>query len=171
MLAGWCFWTLPRGHPSNILAQCNESYAEDNIIPILPTKEDDKQRLVARGAKLGEQGLTHSLKKLPGSKKRKKNATEGTADASNGTKETSASHSRSNTSTPVPKDPGNGIKNAATASLTARVLNEENEKKKRRKMMGLNDNIDSLYTKENKDGKKSGDFMTRGYTIPAAARR
>lgn len=117
-----------------------------------------------RGAKLAEQGLTHSLKKVPGSKKRKKNGAENSTDATNDTKE------RSNTSTPVPKDPGNGIKNAATASLTARVLNEENEKKKRRKMMGLNDNIDGLFTKEQKDGK-SGDFMTRGYSIPASARR
>lgn len=140
-------------------------------MPILPTKEDDKQRLIARGTKLAEQGLTHSLKKVPGSKKRKKHTTESTADASNDAKEASAPQNRSNTSTPQPRDSGNGIKNASTASLTARVLNEENEKKKRRKMMGLNDNIDGLYTKENKDGKKSGDFMTRGYTIPAAARR
>lgn len=108
---------------------------------------------------------------MPGSKKRKKHTAENTGDASNGTNEASAPQNRGNTSGPVPKDSGNGIKNAATASLTARVLNEENEKKKRRKMMGLNDNIDSLYTKENKNGKKSGDFMTRGYTIPAAARR
>lgn len=126
---------------------------------------------MSRGAKLMEQGLTHSLKKAPGLKKRKKNAIESSTDATNDTKKTSTSHSRSNTSTPVPKDSGNGIKNAATASLTARVLGEENEKNKRRKMMGLNDNIDSLFTKESKDGKKSGDFMTRGYSIPASARR
>lgn len=56
--------------------------------------------------------------------------------------------------------------------LTARVLEEEKEKKKRRKVMGGNDNIDSLFTKEKKEGgAKSADFMTRGYTIPAAARR
>lgn len=123
-----------------------------------------------RGAKLAEQGLTHSLKKAPGSKKRKKHAVESTETA-NGTEESSASHSRNNASASASKDSGNGIKNAATASLTARVLDEENEKKKRRKMMGLSDNIDSLFTKENKDGKKSGDFMTRGYSIPTAARR
>lgn len=92
-------------------------------------------------------------------------------ETANGTKESSASYSRNNASDSASKDSGNGIKNAATASLTARVLNEENEKKKRRKMVGLSENLDSLFTKENKDGKKSGDFMTRGYSIPTAARR
>lgn len=160
------------------MSQCNESYAEENIIPILPTKEDDKQRLVVRSQKLAEQGLTHSLKKAPGSKKRKKHAaTEISTDAPSGSTEkadpasapnpNSESKSRSNTGTPTP---GNGIKNASTASLAARVLEEENEKKKRRKMMGRNHNIDSLFTKK-EDGKKSADFMTRGFSIPTAARR
>lgn len=153
--------------------QCNESYAEENIIPILTTKEEDKKRLIARGHKLAEQALTHSLKKAPGSKKRKKHATaegtDATADvAEDASKQTSDVKSRSNTSTPVPNGAsGNGIKNAATSSLTARVLAEENEKKKRRKG---NENIDSLFSK--KDGtSKNGDFMTRGFSIPAAARR
>ncbi|KAJ5577884.1 uncharacterized protein N7459_006848 [Penicillium hispanicum] len=153
--------------------QCNESYTEDNIIPILPTKEDDKKRLIERGAKLAEQSLTHSLKKAPGSKKRKKHAiAESSADGPNGTTEASEPKSRSNTSTPTPAASGNGIKNAATANLTARVLVEQEEKKKRRKMMGMNENLDSLFTKEKKDGSgKGGDFMTRGYSIPASARR
>ncbi|KAJ5313932.1 uncharacterized protein N7443_000816 [Penicillium atrosanguineum] len=135
--------------------QCNEPYTEDNIISILPTKAEDKERLMARGAKLAEQGLTHSLKKAPGSKKRKKHA----ADGDEAKKSTPASVN------------GNGIKNAATASLTARVLSEEKEKNKKRKMMGLSDNLDSLFTKDSKDGKKSGDFMTRGFSIPSSARR
>ncbi|KAJ5127391.1 hypothetical protein N7448_008170 [Penicillium atrosanguineum] len=135
--------------------QCNEPYTEDNIISILPTKVEDKERLMARGAKLAEQGLTHSLKKAPGSKKRKKHA----ADGDEAKKSTPASVN------------GNGIKNAATASLTARVLSEEKEKNKKRKMMGLSDNLDSLFTKDSKDGKKSGDFMTRGFSIPSSARR
>lgn len=123
---------------------------------------------MARGHKLAEQGLTHSLKKAPGSKKRKKHAAaETAADAPSGTTEAS----RSSTSNATPNASGNGIKNASTATLTARVLQEQDEKKKRRKMMG-NDNLDSLFSKEQKDGaKKSGDFMTRGYSIPAAARR
>ncbi|KAI9924121.1 hypothetical protein AWENTII_008413 [Aspergillus wentii] len=161
--------------------QCNESYTEENIIPILPPKDDDKHRLIARGQKLAEHGLTHSLKKAPGSKKRKKNATNGdsasveTEPAKEESKQASfvsktTASSRSATSTPTPNAPSNGIKNAATAMLTARVLEEENEKKKRRKMGG-NDNINSLYTKNSKDTKSSGDFMTRGFSIPSGAKR
>lgn len=83
----------------------------------------------------------------------------------------SGASSRSNTSTPTP-GASNGIKNAATAMLTARVLEEENERKRRRKMMGANDNLDSIFTKDSRDGKSKGnDFMTRGYTIPAAEAR
>lgn len=38
--------------------------------------------------------------------------------------------------------------------------------------MGGNENINSLFTKESKDGKKGGnDFMTRGFSIPAGAKR
>ncbi|CAI7611111.1 unnamed protein product [Penicillium pancosmium] len=156
--------------------QCNESYAEENIISILPTKEEDKQRLIARAQKLAEQGLTHSLKKAPGSKKRKKHATtEAATDAPSASTEKADSasapkpKSQSNGGTPTPTSSGNGIKNASTASLAARVLDEENEKKKRRKMMGRNENLDSLFTKKD-DGKKSADFMTRGFSIPAAPR-
>lgn len=131
--------------------------------------------MIARGHKLAEQGLTHSLKKAPGSKKRKKNAAvENTADAPSSTVETAssvpASNSRSNTSTPTPGASGNRIKNASTATLTSRVLQEQEEKKKRRKLAG-NDNLDSLFSKEKDGAKKSGDFMTRGFSIPTAARR
>ncbi|KAJ5082100.1 hypothetical protein N7532_011143 [Penicillium argentinense] len=159
--------------------QCNEPYTQDNIISILPTKEEEKQRLLTRAQKLAEQSLTHSLKKAPGSKKRKKHAAETSTEAPCGTTEkpdtvvpkpASGSNSRSNTGTLNPATSGNGIKNASTASLAARVLEEENEKNKRRKMMGRNENIDSLFTKK-EDGKKTGDFMTRGFSIPAAGRR
>ncbi|KAF9886020.1 hypothetical protein FE257_012076 [Aspergillus nanangensis] len=158
--------------------QCNEPYTDDNVIPILPTKDTDKQELVARAQRLAEQGLTHSLKKAPGSKKRKKHANgdalsaaaEGDAAVASASKEKLPS-SRSNTSTPVPSA-SNGIKNAATAMLTARILEEENEKKKRRKVMGLNGNLDSLFTKESKDGKfKNADFMTRGFSLPTPTRK
>ncbi|PWY67706.1 DUF602 domain protein [Aspergillus eucalypticola CBS 122712] len=156
--------------------QCDEPYTADNVIPILPTKETDKQQLIERGHKLAEQGLTHSLKKAPGSKKRKKNAANGDAtdagkESKPAEKSSSATASRSNTSTPTPGG-SSGIKNAATALLTQRVLEEENEKKKRRKMLGTSDNISSLFTKESKDAHaKNTDFMTRGFSLPAAARK
>lgn len=149
--------------------QCNEPYTEDNVIPILPTKEAEKERLIARAQKLAEQGLTHSLKKAPGSKKRKKQADSAAETSTSQTTTTQSSSSQTTTSSA-------GIKNAATAMLTARVLEEENEKKKRLKMMGgRNENLQSLFHNNNdtanKEKAKNGDFMTRGYTIPAGARR
>ncbi|KAF5862147.1 hypothetical protein ETB97_012132 [Aspergillus alliaceus] len=152
--------------------QCNEGYTEENVIPILPARDADKELLMARAQKLAEQGLTHSLKKASGSKKRKKQANGDSAETESGSKskENGAAASRSNTSTPTPSA-SNGIKHAATAMLTARVLEEENEKKKRRKMIGLNENLNSLFTKKDKDGKTNADFMTRGFTLPANSRK
>lgn len=38
--------------------------------------------------------------------------------------------------------------------------------------MGGNENINSLFSKNSKDSKKGGgDFMTRGFSIPAGAKR
>jgi Rtf2 RING-finger len=165
--------------------ECNEPYARENVIPILPMAKEDVAKLAARATKLKEAGLTHSLKKAPGSKKRKKNAdgdsaaTEGKLSETNGkttmeglsekTKARLAENgsgtpqSRSGTSTPV----SSGIKNAATASLTAKVLDEQEERNKRRKM-GLNDNLKSLFSNTGYSAQthKGGDFMTRGYSLP-----
>ena len=62
------------------------------------------------------------------------------------------------------------IHNADTASLTARVLTEEQEKNKRRKV-AKNDNLKSLFSSKNGMDEKHVDFMTRGYSIPAGAKR
>jgi hypothetical protein len=163
--------------------ECNEAYTSENIIPILPLAKEDIERLAARAAKLKEAGLTHSLKKAPGGKKRKKHAeadtapAEAKATAANGAPEglsekvksrlvengATTPQSRSGTSTPVPS----GIKNAATASLTSRVLEEQEQRNKRRKL-GLNDNLKSLFssTGYNAQEQKGGDFMTRGFSLP-----
>jgi hypothetical protein len=163
--------------------ECNEGYTSENIIPILPLAKEDTAKLAARAARLKETGLTHSLKKAPGGKKRKKHAEAdpapaeektptlpGTADglaekvkirlSENGA---ATPKSRSGTSTPT----ASGIKNAATASLTSRVLEEQEERNKRRKL-GLNDNLKSLFssTGYNAQEQKGGDFMTRGFSLP-----
>ncbi|KZF22873.1 DUF602-domain-containing protein [Xylona heveae TC161] len=159
--------------------ECNEPCAPENIIPILPTSAAEIEKLAARANKLKEQGLTHSLKKALGSsKKRKKNgetsvaAETGASSSSNGEKD-AKSKTATKAATPQPTSgtatPSNGIKNAATASLTAKVLEEEAERNKRRKY-GTNDNIKSLFSSGNGAGK-DGDFMTRGFSIPAGAKR
>lgn len=128
--------------------------------------------------KLTERGLAHSLKKAPGSKKRKKNATDSlapeVAGPVNGAKSKSSpalnSGSTSRTSTPVPTVAA-GIKNAATAMLTTRVIEEQNDRQKRRKQMAGNETLQSLFTSSSKHQAKDGDFMTRGFTMPTGARR
>ncbi|TAQ90527.1 hypothetical protein B7494_g1148 [Chlorociboria aeruginascens] len=163
--------------------ECNEAYTSENIIPILPLAKEDIAKLAARMARLRESGLTHSLKKAPGSKKRKKHAeTEPTSTDEKSTStndgsipetisqkiksrlvESTASPSRTATSTSIPS----GIKNAATASLTAKVLDEQEERNKRRKL-GLNDNLKSLFSNSGYSAQtqKGGDFMTRGFSLP-----
>jgi len=47
---------------------CGQTYAENDVIPIVPTKEEDIARMQLRIKSLRERGLTHSLKE---SKKRK----------------------------------------------------------------------------------------------------
>jgi hypothetical protein len=148
--------------------QCNEPYAENDVIPILPTLPTDIARLNLRVKTLREKGLTHSLKKAPGSKKRKKGIDKETNGEANGAKgsdedkrklsdEDKAKRAQSAT---------NGIKNASTASLTQKVMKEQEERNKRRKM-AENDNVKSLFNKsDNKpDLKKSADYMTRGFSI------
>jgi hypothetical protein len=173
-----------------VCLQCNEPYKTEDIISILPVAKEEIARLAARISKLKEAGLTHSLKKAPGGKKKKKhgaaesnsatntiptkteaapvqaeNLKRRLADVENIAEEKSVSQSRSGTSTPA-----GGIKNAATASLTAKVLIEQEESNKRRKM-GLNSNLKSLFSSSGYDGskQKGGDFMTRGYSLPKRA--
>ena len=141
------------------------------MITILPTLSADKERLVARAQHLNGQGLTHSLKKASDSgkntKKRKKNNSTKVKDLDNVGDplmiETSKPASNS-------KVFSVGIRNAGTASLTAKVLAEEEERNKRRKT-GTNNNLKSLFSSGNGFAEKSKDFMTRGYSIPADAKR
>lgn len=160
----------------NTCVVCNEPHTEENIIPILPLTKEGIDKLTARAAKLKAAGLTHSLKAAPGTKKRKKDkgtTAGGGAEAktSNGVhsdKEKDKSKVGENgADVAKPVASSAGIKNAATASLTAKVLDEQEQRNKRRKL-AMNENLKSLFTSEtNKTPQKGSDFMTRGYTIPA----
>ncbi|KAL5388381.1 hypothetical protein DPSP01_002956 [Paraphaeosphaeria sporulosa] len=147
-----------------ICVQCNEAYAENDVIPILPTVPADIARLTLRARTLKEKGLTHALKKAPGSKKRKKTADASSADAKASTSE----EDKKSAAKPEKKErqADNGIKNASTAYLTKRVLEEQEERNKRRKL-GQNDNVKSLFSKGNQkaDLANSKDYMTRGFSI------
>jgi len=156
------------------VAQCDEPFTPENVISILSTAQNDIDRLAARAQNLKEQGLTHSLKKASSSgKKRKKNTDTSTAGVltsavdHNGAEKGPVSQIQHLSNGTVVSN--GGIKNAATASLTAKVLEEEKEKHKRRKLGG-NDNFKSLFSSDH-GIHKDGDFMTRGFSIPAGAKR
>ncbi|OBT62368.1 hypothetical protein VE03_08448 [Pseudogymnoascus sp. 23342-1-I1] len=163
--------------------QCNEPYVSENIITILPTTKEDIARLDERIKRLRDAGLAHSLKKAPGSKKRKKHAETETKQTIERPSEGSGIKSKNDVKSKIPvgipddvssilqlKDGPSAsagrIKNAATASLTAKVLDEQAERNKRRKL-GLNDNLKSLFSNTGSgELKGAGDFMTRGYSLP-----
>ncbi|KAK6428887.1 Replication termination factor 2, partial [Oleoguttula sp. CCFEE 5521] len=147
---------------------CDGEYAAEDVIPILSTGEADVTRLVSRRQALKDKGVTHSLKKAPGgekSKKRKKREASpekpsqaaitksGDPDVDNKASGNSARAERAEHSR---------INNAATATLTAKVMQEQEVAKKRRLD---NKNVASLFS--NRDGEahhgQSADFMTRGF--------
>lgn len=144
--------------PGDACLQCSEPYTKENIVPLLPTAQADKDRLSERLEKLKATGLAHSLKKASkegkGNKKRKQAGPkqEGETDAVAPTDVAS-------------KYAEGGIKNKDTAALTEKVLKEQEARNKRRKMVG-NENVESLFTKGEGMDVKRVDFMTRGFSVP-----
>ena len=117
---------------------------------------------------LKEQGLTHALKKAPGSsKKRKKIGNDSTIPGSNGVESEKITGNSIRTTNGTGTQ---GIKNASTASLTAKVLAEVEAKTKKRRLDG-NLSSQSLSDAKRPKEKVGDDFMTRGFSIPAGARR
>ncbi|KAF2863797.1 DUF602-domain-containing protein [Piedraia hortae CBS 480.64] len=121
--------------------QCGETYAPNDVIPILSTAEEDIARLQLRIKTLSEKGLTHSLKKASslGKKKRKQK------EAETG-KEKQAP----------------GIKHAATATIAAKVVKEQAEMKKRKME---DETFKSLFSSNSNGKRQKNDFMTRGYSV------
>ena len=164
--------------------RCSKPYESENVVNILPITPSEVERSQARILRLQEQGLSHSLKKAPDKpKKRKKDKTAAAAAAtaaelSNNPVPTTTNTISDSASTPPPQPTNkssqpstNGIKNIDTASLTARVIAEQDLRNKRRKLDD-NENVKSLFSSGTKSGPIQGaDFMTRGYSIPAGARR
>ena len=155
---------------------CETEYVSNDIIPILPTTEMDIARLSLRMKTLQENGLTHSLKKASGSKKRKKRdeAAEPAINGINGVAGSDVKVSTPRSATPVNGVNGkaevSAIKDSSTASLTAKVI-QEREVAKKRKVE--NDNVRALFSSkdQSKPQGQSGDFMTRGFSIPNGAKR
>ncbi|KAK1767878.1 Rtf2 RING-finger-domain-containing protein [Phialemonium atrogriseum] len=113
--------------------ECSESFESDNVIDILPTEQSDMERLSKRMDGLVASGLTHSLRKdkSQGKKKRK---------ADDAKQEGRKSEKRKNGEGLAKPSKGaidsrvSGINNPMTASLTAKVLAEQDAANKRRKL-------------------------------------
>lgn len=117
----------------HVCPECSETFEEQDVIPILPTDEVEVARLQKRMEDLRNKGLTHSRKQDKSAKKDKKRKArdaETGRDGKEGQKKTSKS-SNTDASSRVS---GSNINNPMTASLTARVLAEQEERNKRRKL-------------------------------------
>ena len=147
--------------------QCNETFDVDNVVGILPTT--DLFRAHTRKEALKANGLTHSLEKVPVKKRKGRYVADNGADlpSTEGASKGDAAKAQ-NGKRPAPAATPT-INNAGTASLTARVLAEENAKAKRRKL-DPNDNLKTLFSSGSSKLAKNADFMTRGFDIPAGAK-
>ncbi|KAL6820532.1 DUF602 domain-containing protein [Trichoderma camerunense] len=114
--------------------ECGEAFTQENVIAILPTAEKDLDRLQKRIEDLQATGLTHTLKKGKSEKKKKRKAgdaeEEGDAEKKEDkAKKNDASRAKKETDSRI-----KGINNSMAATLTARVLAEQDERNKRRKL-------------------------------------
>lgn len=109
--------------------ECGGEFSEDNIVTILATTETDVERLEKRMEKLKGQGLTHTLKKDKSEKKKKRKGDD--------LKEEEAKATGKENGKPGKKEDSRitGINNSFAASLTAKVLAEQDERNKRRKLV------------------------------------
>ncbi|KAL2264480.1 hypothetical protein VTK26DRAFT_45 [Humicola hyalothermophila] len=118
-----------------ICPECSEPFKARDVIPILPTEQADLDILAARVEALRSSGLTHSLKKDKGSGKKKRKVEEANGDKSNlELPRRDPDLAAKGSSKPDISSRVSGINNAMTASLTAKVLAEQEERNKRRKL-------------------------------------
>ncbi|KAL7268173.1 Replication termination factor 2 [Rhizina undulata] len=137
--------------------QCNASYEISNVITINSVDPEELKKLQDRIKDLAEKCLTHALKKSSDKVKKRKKDIKKTDLA---TAESSSYLEKKK------KDESSGLKNAATANLTRKVLEDEKLRNKRRRIE-MNDNVKGLFTTGKAEPGKNKDFMSRGYTIPA----
>lgn len=135
---------------------CDVEYASNDIIPINSLVDTDIARLSLRAKTLQEKGLAHSLKKASGGGKKRKKRDEQAVDGDETTAKVKAS-------APAKEDSNGKINNSSTASLTAKVM-AQTEQSKKRKMD--NENVKSLFSNRDQTAAlgNSAGFMTRGFS-------
>ncbi|KAI0880027.1 DUF602-domain-containing protein [Annulohypoxylon maeteangense] len=115
--------------------ECSATFQERDIIPILSTDEAELERLAKRADELKTLGLAHNLKKEKGASKKKRKAIEGKEMGTGGELETGKDGNKMRKGKEDRKDISSRINNPMTASLTAKVLAEQEEMSKRRKVI------------------------------------
>lgn len=115
--------------------ECSAPFEERDVIPILSTDEAEIEKLAKRIDDLKALGLTHSLKKDKGASKKKRKAEDKERDTDEAQKEKKDARNTEKVKENK-KDISSRINNPMTASLTAKVLAEQEERSKRRKMVG-----------------------------------
>ncbi|KAI0878624.1 Rtf2 RING-finger-domain-containing protein [Hypoxylon argillaceum] len=117
--------------------ECSEAFAVRDMVPILPVDESDVEKCSARIDELRTLGLAHNLKKdkSASGKKKKRKAAEEEGDKSN---ENGADGNRPAQKEKKQKKHQDGIlsriNNSTTATLTAKVLAEQDQRNKQRKL-------------------------------------
>ncbi|KAK2597752.1 hypothetical protein N8I77_012516 [Diaporthe amygdali] len=117
--------------------ECSEPFEEQDVLPILPTEEADLVKMTKRMEDLRAKGLTHSKKKDKSEKKKKRKAGEKDDEGSNGVKIGGAENGRPAKAPKSSKNDAPSINNPMAATLTARVLAEQAERDKRRKLASV----------------------------------
>lgn len=122
--------------------ECSEAFVVRDVVPILPVDEADVEKCAARITRLRALGLAHNLKKdkAAGDKKKKKRKAAAAGEEEGG----KPPHEHgTNGDRPAQKekkqkrdrgDISSRINNAMTATLTAKVLAEQDERNRQRKL-------------------------------------
>ena len=123
----------------DICPECSEKFKNEDVVPILPIEKSEVDRLTKRIETLRESGSTHSLKKDKSQGKKKRKA-EGGVEGSKDSKrkkdddsKTPKAERNKSTKADIPSRVS-GINNPMTASLTAKVLAEQEAANRRRKL-------------------------------------
>jgi hypothetical protein len=120
--------------------ECSEAFNLRDMVPILPTDEPDIERCVTRLDELRALGLTHNLKKdkSAGGKKKKRKAAaeeeEAGGDALEVGKDPKGMAQREKKQKKDRDDISSRINNSMTATLTAKVLAEQDKRNRQRKL-------------------------------------
>ncbi|KAK6346534.1 hypothetical protein TWF696_006658 [Orbilia brochopaga] len=146
---------------------CSEKFdKEDGVVKINPTEESDVEKLKRRRERLAAAGLSHSLKKASGKKRKNK-------DKERDSKESKDSDKEKEKEKPTNGDSKQKNGKSVAEDIAAKVLGDQQERTKRRKM-DMSDNVKSLFRSSNKgdDSKpRDSDFMSRGYSMPVKGGR